>query len=219
MSSKIIGGLGIAILAGIGVLYYFITHKPEEVLLTIPQYRGGAKAAAEEGGKERLDEYRKTILPVLDRYMTKHEIDMERRKMTLYIANSDYSGCVLAYKGSHYMPKDGWGNEPQDFCSHAIENVIRDPVVAEIIEEGAKVAVTPTDVSEGKMVHPDAYIWIRKYLKVDTTDEHYFDYQYGWCFTSGDLGSDYPKSSDKFYDRVMKHAGMTEKWLGRGWKW
>lgn len=223
-------GVGILLLGALTAIAYFLfgknieeDTKPKEE--TPPEsfsgYDVGKSFEAERGGRVMVAAYCEEKFAG-NRTMIDACISREHGKMMVAIANHNYTNCVTAYKRCHDIPPAGWERDPYDFCSDAIINYKEhsDPVITQIVNTGGKIAVTPSDVAAGETIHPDAFSWITTYTDCESIKcDHYGDYQRGWVHASLQLGSDFSKSSEKFYDRVMEHAGMREKWLGRGWKW
>lgn len=224
-------GAGITLLAGIAAVIYFMTRaKIEPELPSYEVYDIAKTKAAEVGGIVGVRGYCENMFygsPT----MIDHCISAEHAKMLAHIANRDYSQCVTAYKRSHEIPEDGWDRQPYTFCSEAITHIEKkrhsDPVIEAIVEQAVEIAVTPTDVVQGKKIHPGAYEWIIAHTECKTAkDRHYADYQKGWVDARL---QGYAESHSKFEEKVYEFAGMKKisriwtpfraRGLGGSWTW
>lgn len=140
---KVVLVLGLMAIGAYSLFSLKASGEPEKPVLSIEEYTGGAEQAAEEGGKEAVEEYREERLGEIGKFANDN-FEWEHSKMLNAIANRDYSACVSAYKGSHSMPGSGWGDIPYAFCQEAITQPYHaDPVVTDIIEQGGTRVVRP----------------------------------------------------------------------------
>ena len=226
--SKTIAVLG---LIAIGA-YALFRGEPEEEkgksgtesLLTVNEYRAGYFKAAEEGGKKQVEEYREENLGVIGEFTNEH-FDREHDEMLRAITAHEYTACVIAYKGCHEKPADGWG-EAYSFCQNAITNYksVNDLLLTKIVEQGHVNVVTLEGVvySSPDGTHPVAYDWIIKNTGCTSEDSpHYRDYERGYR-DAVLQGWHHPRhTEEQFKEKVMEYAGMKKSWLGLGdeYKW
>lgn len=195
-----------------------------EIFTSVEEYHQKKDYAAETGGQKAVEEYRVEELGVIGEF-THENFEREHDEMLRAIAAHEYSACVIAYKGCHEKPSDGWG-EAYTFCQNAITNYksMNDPVLINIVEQGHSNVVTLKGItySSPEDTHPVAYDWIIKNTNCTSeSDPHYADFERGWRDAMLQGWSHPRHTNEQFKEKVYEYAGMKKSWLGLGdeWKW